>query len=269
MSAESGVDVGREGQQRQNPLLQGVERRKVVRGLVGSPNRGQSDLLEGFQETLCRRPPCPRLGLPRHEAVSGTSSTARLRRATLQKGQHPQRDGQQADQAGDPVVLLQMHRRQGQRPTLQASYTPVNGVLLPVCQRRLLQRKPLRPLIGDIDPPAQPTHGLLQRFLVHADFHQDFPFLPYGRRMVPIPPHRMLSDHLFALQAQQSLDLVRGNDRLGRLAHAGLIGKLLLPPAAFIQSRQSLLSLLQSSPHCGVCRPRLLQRAHDQLVFGP
>ena len=98
MSAESGVDVGREAQQRQNPLLQGGERRKMVRGLMGSPNDGQSDLLEGFQEALCRRPPCPPFGIARIQTRQRNVLHCQVAAShKLQKGQHPQGDGQQAD----------------------------------------------------------------------------------------------------------------------------------------------------------------------------
>ena len=195
IGTEPRIDVNREVEERENALLHAREGRQMTAPTAAFADDGQRQALKGLQQAFSRRVSGRPLRVadvqPGQRGLGHGQAPADPK---LQQRQHPQPDGQQADQPGRMVVPLQIHRRQRQGPPFQAAHRPLDQVLVAVRQDGLLQGQLLRGLGGDIDPPAQLAHRRGHGLLVEADGHLAVPLQPHGGVPAAIAPQRALPE---------------------------------------------------------------------------
>jgi hypothetical protein len=118
-------------------------------------NSGQRHLLTHFKQSL-------RCGSSRF-ALGITGLKTRLAlpfyhqlttHDELQQRQDPQRDRSPPNQTRGGVVKVDIHRRERQRATLEATPTSLHQIVAPVGPHRLLKGERLGRLMGAVDPPA-------------------------------------------------------------------------------------------------------------------
>jgi len=144
------VGLGAESEQVQNILLEGREGREVTQGGLGQVHQCEGDLLEGAQQAFGGGLGCG----PRGAAGVQASQRAllggqALPHRVLRRREHPQRDAQETDQAGDMLVARQIKRRERERTALEAAEgeaselrtqpvgqgNPVREVMIPIANQ--------------------------------------------------------------------------------------------------------------------------------------
>src|SRR6266571_415042 len=203
---------------------------------------GQGNLLESFQQALRRWMSRCSLGITR---IQPCQSSAFLGQVTtdheLQQRQDPQRNRQQPHQTRGMIVPLDIHGRERQRVSLQASEGALHQILVAVGLDCLGQRESVCHLVRGVHTPAQLLNGPRQGFRFHLAAARSPVRSPSPRAVLPpgsaLPSRPPLALPLPARPAPACpVALLRGRPPPSALAPGGRAGPsplhALRPPSA-------------------------------------
>ena len=149
------IDSRSESEQGEDVVLGGREGGEMAQGDLGRAHDGKGDLLEGGQQEFGGGVPGGAGGIARIEAGQRALLLGQAHAGGIvERGEDAQGDGQEADQAGDMVVTLQVEGREREGAAFEAAEAALDQILLAIGQDGLGQREGGDGGIGGIDAPA-------------------------------------------------------------------------------------------------------------------
>jgi len=136
------IDTRGKSEQGEDVVLSGRERGEMAQSMVRRAHHGQGDVLEGGQQQFGGGARGGARGVARVEAVQRALLLGQARTGGVIKGREDaQGDGQEADQAGDMVIALQVEGRERKGATFEAAEAALDQGLLPIGQHGLRERE--------------------------------------------------------------------------------------------------------------------------------
>ncbi len=178
-------------------MLRGREGGEMAQREVGRAHHGQGNLLEGRQQEFGSGMPGGAGGIARIEAGQRPLLLVQARTGGIvERGEDAQGDGQEADQAGDMVVALQVEGREREGAPFEAAEAALDQVLLTIGQHSLGRREGGGGGVGGVDTPAQAAHGRRQRLGVHGGVDLEGACLAHAGGTVRVRAHGVFLDVL-------------------------------------------------------------------------